>query len=297
MNKIQETRTPNLFFIGVQKAGTTLWYEYLKKHPDIFLPENKEPQFFTKDELFKQGVDKYREFYSNAKDESYVGDFSPEYIFRPNAINRIKSLIEEDAKFIVSLRQPVQRAYSQFNMMVNRGFYMNSFDEDLYLDEHQPDMPEYKNALRPAYLVARGMYFNQLKRLIEAFGNENVKVIIFEEWVNNPEFYYKDILEFLGLGYYPLELGEKVGKNQTFLYQNNNNLIKFLRSINKNLQETQFSKSIFFNKFKEFVKIRIGRSPEKLDRVKVNQLTNSIFLEDIKKTENLLGRELSIWYK
>ncbi len=289
-------RVPNLFFLGVQKGGTTLWYNHLKDHPNIFLPKNKEPQFFTKDELYNKGLGAYLEFYSEAKDEKYLGDFSPEYIFRPKAIRRLTKYNSQQTKYILSLRQPIDRAYSQYNMMLSRGFSMNDFLTDLESDPKSIEEPQYINALRPAYLVARGNYAQQIEYLLQFIDKEQLKVIFFEEWISEQEAYLNEIVDFLEIEGHNLVIKDDKDQNQTLLFQQNK-ITSSIKSVNKRILRSAFAESPVYKKGKKLIKEIMGSKPEKLSADLRRELTQKYYQEEIAKLELILDKDLSFWRK
>src|SRR5882672_9220913 len=117
-----EMKLPNFFIVGAPKAGTTSLYYYLSHHPEVFMSPVKEPNFFSYDETVKQnlyhkekGVGKFEEyrqlFASSNGHHKAIGEASVSYLFYPSVPQRIHELVPK-AKIIISLRNPVERAYS-----------------------------------------------------------------------------------------------------------------------------------------------------------------------------------------
>lgn len=286
---------PNTFLMGVQKAGSTLLFDLLKNHPSVYLPPNKEPHYFSSNDYFAKGIEYYRQFYREVEDHKIIGDFTPDYLFWPWAIERMIPFISQETKFIVSLRQPVRRAYSQYNMMVSRGFYMNGFVNDINTEDVNLTEPGQKNLLRPAHMIARGLYSVQLKRLFQIVPKDQIKVIIFEEWTKDQHETLLDIENFLGIPHHELGVDSDQVSNQTLIYPSNP-IIDRLKKLNHHIHETTLGKNKFFIKIKERIKIILGKKPDSLDDRIVKELTSRFFIEDIRKCEEILGRDLSIWY-
>ena len=286
---------PNLFLLGVQKAGTTMLYDMFKDHPSIYLPENKEPHYFSYNAYYEKGLEYYKQYYESVGNQKYVGDFTPDYLFWPLALERMKPFLNKDTKFIVSLRQPSLRAYSQYNMMVSRGFHMNSFETDLYNEEVNTSNPSQKNLLRPSHMIARGLYAVQLKRLFSIVAKEKVKIIIFEEWVKSKEKTVKEIEDFLEIPSFERELNSQNISNPTLIYPSNP-LVKQLKKINNILLKSAISRNKYLLKAKENFRNQLGAKPEPLTKEQIQDITNTFFLKDIQECERILGRDLSIWY-
>ncbi|MGH9436648.1 MAG: sulfotransferase family protein, partial [Terriglobia bacterium] len=111
-------RRLNFFVIGAMKAGTTSLHYYLKEHPGLFLPIEKEIPFFAMDELYERGMDWYLdEFFSKAGTGQLLGTVSPPYMLNSKAAERIYRALP-DVKLIALLRDPIDRAKSQYKMLV-----------------------------------------------------------------------------------------------------------------------------------------------------------------------------------
>ena len=118
------------FIVGAPKAGTTSLHHYLKQHPDVYVPERKEMHFFSQPEVLNtyyeteemvKSSDEYEKHYEDASNEQICGDITPSYLYNNNAANRIYSFSPE-AKIIIILRDPVERAISHYLMDVRKGF-------------------------------------------------------------------------------------------------------------------------------------------------------------------------------
>src|SRR5436853_1864895 len=116
---------------GAQKSGTTALNYYLKRHRRIALPVKKELHFFDNDELFAGGnvsYDPLHEMFRPARAGSIVGENTPIYLYWRPALPRIRDY-NPAMKFIVILRNPIERAFSQWNMQRTRGIEPGDFME------------------------------------------------------------------------------------------------------------------------------------------------------------------------
>lgn len=182
-------RLPNFFIVGAAKAGTTSLWRYLLQHPDIFMPSDimyKEPAYFSN----KKGIDSiddYTDLFSGVKTEKMIGEASTAYLTSPESPERIKSLIP-DAKIIVMLRNPIDRAYSLYNWMASNGYEpAESFESALDLEQsHRWESETFKNN-NPEYYYnylyfSSGLYYEQIRRYLDLFNRERVCFIIFEKF-------------------------------------------------------------------------------------------------------------------
>lgn len=124
---------PNFMLLGAAKAGTTSLHYYLNQHPQIFLPKEKELQFFTDDKLYAEGKEYYlKHYFSGAHLFPARGEATPFYLHRSAiVIPRLKEFFSGRIKFIVMLRDPVSRAWSHYQHMVRLGHEHLTFEDAL----------------------------------------------------------------------------------------------------------------------------------------------------------------------
>ncbi len=207
---MNQPQLPNFVMIGAGKAGSTAVHRYLSQHPDIFLSPVKETNFFSyeggrpaftgpgDDQLGAARnpivhIDDYRALFSQARDESALGEASPSYLYVPAAPVNLQRHIP-DAKIIAVLRDPTERAYSNYCMFRTTGREpLNEFAEAV---KHEPRRIEEGWAPTWHY-VAHGFYYQQLKRYYELFSAENIRVYFFEDLKADATTVMADIFRFL----------------------------------------------------------------------------------------------------
>jgi Sulfotransferase family len=202
---------PNFFLVGAAKSGTTALYRHLREHPDVFLPEVKEPRFFAHDpgdrtqyggpgaQALVDSVVKdpaeYEALYAGANGETAVGDASPAYLPSPGAAARIRAAVPH-ARIVAVLRDPVERAFSHFVDNVQSGWEPErDFDRVLALRERR----EAERWWRKWNYVGHGFYGEQLQRYFDAFERDRIRVYLYEELQSDPRALVADLLEFLGV--------------------------------------------------------------------------------------------------
>ena len=176
------SRNPDFFIVGAPKAGTSSLYNYLLQHPSVFLSEPKEPHFFHNRRspgspvLGEKDLEEYLRLFEGVPDDVRAGEASTSYLYSANAAWEIKNVFP-DAKIMMILRNPVDRAYSQYWNHVRDGNEQLSFEKALR------DEPERIKNRRwcGSYYVAGGRYAEQVARYLEVFGRDAVKVYLFEE--------------------------------------------------------------------------------------------------------------------
>jgi hypothetical protein len=205
---------PDFLIVGEAKCGTTSLYDDLARHPCVLEAAVKEVHFF--DLRFKRGLDWYRAQFPFAwrmreKADGHrrqTGEASPYYMFHPHAPVRIKRALP-NVKLIVMLRNPVERAYSQYQHEVRRGREpLASFEEAVAAEperlrgEHERMLAdEWYNSVehrRHSYLT-RGIYVDQLQKLWRQFDREQILVLKSEDYFAGPDVTGRKVRQFLGL--------------------------------------------------------------------------------------------------
>ena len=193
---------PNFFIVGAPKSGTTNMSYYLMQHPQVFMPENLEPYYFARLDIpqnYKREIisdeKKYLSLFKNAKNCKAVGESSPVYLYCPHSALEIKNRFP-NSKLIISLRNPIEIAYSEYFSLKFMGFDQNrSFDELLDSSEEQLT----RNEFHIDSLLEAGFYSKHIKRFQKIFSKNQIKIIIFEEYVKNTVPTINSILSFLDI--------------------------------------------------------------------------------------------------
>lgn len=200
-------KKPTFLIIGAQKAGTTSFYEHLNIQDEIFMSPEKEPRFFAFEKDSKKYTgpddpaavvkyktwDAYLTLFDKVKNEVAIGEASTIYLYNKLAPERIKHYLP-NAKLIAILRDPVLRAYSNYTYNLRDGREDLSFEKALEEEENRISL-----GWGPLWhYKAKGFYVNQLKRYYDLFPKENIKIIFFEDLVQNVKSTVEDSLVFLG---------------------------------------------------------------------------------------------------
>jgi hypothetical protein len=191
---------PNLLVIGATKAGTTTLWHYLDEHPQIFMAPGKELHFFDNDELFAGGnvsYDRLYEMFRPTRLGSVAGENTPIYLYWRPAMPRIRDY-NPAMKFIVILRNPIERAFSQWNMQRTRGSEPFDFMEAVR-EEPRRIAESAPKQLRKFSYVDRGRYAEQLERAFHLFPRERFLVIKYEEFRARQREMVDAVFRFLGL--------------------------------------------------------------------------------------------------
>lgn len=190
---------PQFFVIGAQKSGTTSLHHYLLSHPDIYLPESKESHFFVDDEKYLKGLEFYqREYFGAWSGESVVGEVDPDYMYFPVVLERILTDIPSpQLKFILALRNPINRAYSHYLMSQRRGIEPLTFEDAIDAETDRLGKGFFEKE-HYSYLD-RGFYARQIERIFDLVDPEQVMFVLAEDLQSEPRREVMRCLRFLGL--------------------------------------------------------------------------------------------------
>ena len=309
-------KLPNFFVVGAAKAGTTSIYNYIKLHPEVYVSLIKEPNFFSTDidvskfrktykkeielgyeQFYKYGTqahltfirswEDYYKLFENVKNEKAIGEFSTSYLYSKIAAKNIYNNIE-NAKIIIVLRNPIERAFSHYIMDLKIGYTNLSFMEAIKKDMNAKE----KGWGITSLYLELGEYYEQVKRYLDIFPKESVKIYLFEDLKNtknlildlyeflnvNPDLYFPDVSQKFNRG--------KIPKSKTlFYFATKIGFINLGRKIMPSYIKNKFKKLLF--------------SEKSLPRLTDNEkkFLISYYEKDVKKLSELIERDLSSWLK
>lgn len=197
-------RKPDFFIVGAQRCGTTAMYEYLRQHPEIFMPDEKELFFFGTDLNFPVGVKdeaRYLSLFSRGQNAKRVGEATAVYLYSKRAAAEIKAFCPS-ARIIIMLRNPVDQMYS-LHSNHSAGGVEDIEDFEAALDAEQARKQDLRGLTIHGYPVELlfyrevAKYTEQVRRYLDVFGSENVHIIIFDDFESDTAQVYKSTLRFL----------------------------------------------------------------------------------------------------
>lgn len=196
----KKTSIVDFLLVGVQKSGTTTLYSYLRDHPAISMASIKEVQFFNNDRLFESGAPDYtwyHSFFNDDLDYNLQGEATPAYIYCRDAPKRIWQY-NPDMKIIVILRNPIERAYSHWNMEISRGW-----DNLSFIDALKQETERCREALPSQHYVYsyidRGYYSSQIRELWRFFKKEQTLILKYDHLRDDPAAVLFRLFDFLGV--------------------------------------------------------------------------------------------------
>ena len=198
---------PNFIIIGAMKSGTTSLYNYICDHPSVIAAEYDEIGFF--DSNYHLGLNWYRSLFPTKKqlksleqkeDQGITGEDTPFYFWNEESANRIKEILP-NVKLILILRNPINRAYSEYHDKVQSGRTKKSFEQ--YIQSELENLK--KNSPPPSKfndddsILLRGIYSKQFENWSRIFSKKQIIVLQSEQLLEKPQKVLNEIYNFLGL--------------------------------------------------------------------------------------------------
>ena len=294
---------PNFIILGAANSGTTSLYDYLKQHPDIYMPEVKEPRFFAfEDEVLDfcgpgdehrnansvTQLNDYKALFRSVTNETAIGEASPPYLYIPKAAQRIQHHIPE-AKLIAILRNPATRAFSNFMHQRAIG-YEPLTDFSMAVEEEKARIENNWSFIW--HYTKRGYYYEQIKRFRELFPHENIRIYLYEDFSKNNLSVIQDIFRFLGV--------DETFRPNVSIQHNPTGEPKsqfFLRLLRDPSAAKAMAKRLLPYSLRANLKSRLlarNTARQAMPRDIRRKLMEG-YRPDIAKLEKLLDRDLSVW--
>jgi hypothetical protein len=296
---------PNFLMIGGAKAGTSSLYAYLRQHPQIFLSEVRECDFFTLEgqrpnyngpgdriayRRYITTLEGYQRLFKPATGRPAIGESSDLYLDGPGTARRIRHYLPE-ARLVVILRDPADRAYSQYKHLVRDG------REALPTFEHALDAEEKRIAdgWHPIWhLTARGFYAAQLEPYLELFPREQISIHLYDDFVTDPPALLRVLFQFLGVDpTFRVDMSLRYNVSGT---PRSKLLHSFLA---RPLAVKDLFKPLLPARFRHRLRARLMNRNIVPDRSRMSPDTRKalveLYREDVLRLQSLIGRDLRSW--
>lgn len=279
----------DFFIVGFAKAGTTTLYHLLSQSRHVYFPAIKEINFFATglldDAIAHYGssinttntIDKYNALFKNALPNQIKGDASPAYIEYPEIAKRIADY-NPSAKIIIVLREPTRRAISHYLMDRRLGFCKKSLG----------DIIESADGFFYRQYIEGGHYSHRMAPYFINFPKQQIKVILLEELVKNPEGVISDLCNFLGISY-------EVTMSLAHENQNIEPRNSFLKRIYAATALRSFLKHLFPAIFVESFKKHFFTTSSLSDSKELEQKLRAIYAPELQNLKSLTGLDFSLW--
>ena len=308
---------PNLFLVGAAKAGTTSVHALLDAHPDVFMSPIKETNFFSQHDLqpelyskiYRKTLDhniqafrdghtdflhiadihspkEYKSLFRGANSEAIVGECSNSYLFCPSAAPSIAEH-NPDAKILIILRQPVERAWSHYLMNIKIGHHVLPS----FLEEVKQDTAAHPSGWGiTANYFTLGLYAAQVARFYKHFPEDQIKVLLFNDFRDQTAHVLNDLWAFLEIP--PVHLNAKN-------FERNVSGVPRLPRLNRILRTSKIVRQLHrispakLRQLGEYLLVNRMAVPKlsKADRIALLKMYKS----DIRELESIIQRPLDYW--
>lgn len=286
-------RYPDFFIVGGQRCGTTSLYEYLGQHPQVTPSPQKETHFFAHDrvqvdrDLAIRSEADYFDLFKDAPAASLTGEASPSYLWHPRVPERIYAK-QPAAKIIISLRNPIARAFSQYRMDLADGLAPIPF-YDLITCEFASGQKVYGTG---HLYVELGQYAAQVKRYLDMFGKTQVLILLFDDLTVRPREVLARIAAFLKIRREPFD------KIQVRLHnQNKTPRYRLIRRVLRHRSVRQTYRSLVPLNFRRAVRATtFGAYPSAAIDAQAIQFLRSLYEPEMEELEAVSGITLpEVW--
>jgi len=296
-------KLPNFLIIGVQKAGTTSIYNYLNQHPQVYMSSVKETNFLERDwqlvdpeiqDKYPKRIcseEKYFRLFENVGGEIAIGEASPNYLFHYDlSIPQILKYVP-NAQLITVLRNPTDRAFSDYLMHVRDAVGKN----------HQPLAEQIKKRSQQSFVLRKGLYYEPLKHFIDTFGKEKISVFLYDDLCQDAVKFMQEIYTCIGVdSTFVPNTSHKAQVAQVPKNESINNILKTKNPLRNSVGFVL--RYILPEETRQ--KIRnglINLNSSGKDKISLSSTDKeaclNFYREDILKVQDLINRDLSAWLK
>lgn len=318
---------PNFFVIGAPRSGTTSVYEYLRAHPDVYMSTTKEPDFFALPEWdqvhpvgqptgttvrddaersprLAEELRSYEGLFSGATGEARVGEASALYLGHPTAAWHLREYFP-DTKFVVILRDPVERAHSHVvharRIYAEQGVESPEGAEGRTIDEEfrravqvaaNEGMPE-NTVSEPEIWVRAGFYHAHLTRWFEVFDRDRFALFLFEELQSDPVGLMKEVY-----GHLDIDPSFTVPTTEAFnasVVPKNQRLFKTFTTANPVMKRARAMAPPTARAFAVRTRNKLLGSSKPQADDDLSSTLRAIYRSDTVELQDLIGRDLGAW--
>lgn len=296
----------NAFIVGAAKSGTTTLYYLLEQHPEVCTPAVKEPNYFSNianeddpvkpgsgpgddSTVWTRGLKQYHQLYRPRKKHAVQLDASVSYLYSTTAATHIADY-DADSRIIIVLRDPVERAFSHYKHLLRDGRETVSFEEAIDLETSRMA----KGWEFSWHLTRMGLYSEQIQRYLDCFPRDQLYIVTLEDIKKDLATVIDDITDFLGLTPFEYDLDQQErnasGVARSWLLSRVVNwILGYKATINKIIPPKVSHRALQL-----FRAVNIKKSDLEIPKP-LREKLQARFEEDIRKTEQLTGRNLDAW--
>ena len=274
---MSQPRLPDFVIIGATKAATTWLSHNLGAHPQVFLP-TQELHYFSR--YHQRGEEWYRAHFAGARAEQTIGEKSASYLPDAGTPQRLHRLLPH-ARLIAQLRNPIERAYSDYCMHYRRGQVTG--DIERYLDPARTPIPR---------LLHDGFYHRHLMSFRRVFPPEQIRILLYDDIRQRPSEVFREVCGHLGIddAVAPQSVGRRVKDKETpVVPPAARRLLRPLKDLVQPYRQTRG-----FTAIRSLVARQLRYPPL---TPALRERLAALYVEDVAGLSELLGRDLSIWLR
>ncbi|MGA8146934.1 MAG: sulfotransferase [Gallionellaceae bacterium] len=215
---------PEVLLVGASKCGTSSMANHLSSHPDCMAPFYKEIRYFDSSSIPANRLDEYRAHFPTrirrrlkewlSGRNAWTADFSPTYYDHPHAPKRVLEVLGPDVKLIMLVRNPVDRAYSQYRFQRGIGNEpVEDFEKALALERQRLAGEEARQQVDAGYFsrrinhfgyLTRSLYLPYIKNWHQHFHPTQLHVVRLEDFIKSPQPVFDEICDFIGVPHHTI---------------------------------------------------------------------------------------------
>jgi hypothetical protein len=286
---------PSFFIVGAARSGTTSLYCWLKQHPDVFLPEEKEPSYFCHTYGIRDWA-KYLSLFEAGKNKTAIGEASTSYLTSPESAEWIRKELS-NVRIIILLRNPLERAFSLYNWMVMHGYeWLPTFEIAIQEEDNRfSDLCFRKE--NPQYFwnymyYRSGLYCTQVKRYLDVFGRDAVRIFFFEDLRARPHQVYEEVCELLAISteFVPSFAPQNPSHAPRYI-----NLQYRFRNMHRSSKLPRLFRRRVRNIVSSAMRLNVALGTQRPFPAKMRETLEKLYQEDILQLSAIARRDLSHW--
>lgn len=278
---------PTFIVFGTRKAGTSSLYHYLDQHPEVYMSTLKGTRFFLYDpenpeagkKLPVKSLVDFKSYFAGAEkiNAKAVGEVSPSYLSSRQAALRIKATIP-NVRLIASLRNPVDRMYSQYQM-------------DMRLRSEKDRVPLTMDNVSNWFNA--GLYGEHLKNYYNIFDPEQIKILVFEDWIRNPVAMLRELYQFINVSeeFVP-DMKTQYNKGGA---PKNERIASLLKHRDFYIGLKPYVPNIVRSNINRVRNMNMRKAPPL--EPEMRRHLQELYSDDIELLQNVIHKDLSIWKK
>jgi hypothetical protein len=295
-------RRPDFFIVGAPKSGTTAMYEYLRRHPELFLPERKELRFFGSDLEVRDrptlSEDEYLGYFAAAGDRR-IGTAYVWYLYSRSAAAEI-ARFAPDARIVAMVRNPVDMLHALHAEHLSNGNEdIRDFTSAL---DAEPDrrrgtrIPPHAHLPQGLWYTDVPRYTEQLERYVRHFGRDRLHVIVYDDFAANTEGVYQGLLRFLGVNDRARpERFEVVNASKRTRSERIRHFLARPPDLPRRLIRRTVPAPVRRALYDRAKRLNITEAPRRPMPAETRERLERLFAEETERLSQFLGRELATW--